>query len=88
MLFTVIRYLPILEEETPGHRVEMSKKANPVNDGDDDTDDDDPDDEREDLFFSGNGHTVDGYGSEFRFYIKYHIYHTPVEKIQTPPPRI
>ena len=27
MLFTIFNYLPILEEETLGHRVEMAKKA-------------------------------------------------------------
>lgn len=45
MVFTVIQYLPILEEETPAHRVE-NKKVKENNfpcDGDADEDDSDPD---------------------------------------------
>lgn len=47
MLFTVIQYLPILEEESPSHGLELAKKTkeNCDADGDDDPEgqDDDPD---------------------------------------------
>lgn len=51
MLFTVFQYVPILEEETPGHKVEMAKKMDNT-DGDSDGSDDDCDDDSEPLFHS------------------------------------
>ena len=89
MLFTVIRYLPILEEETPGHRVELSKKAD-HNDSadDDDTNDDDPDDEKTDLFFNLGHFSITGLQTEHNFHIKHQAYRFPVANITTPPPRV
>ncbi len=88
MIFTVVRYLPILEEETPGHRVEMTKKAQaggaPNNS---DTDDDDPDDEKTDLYFDHCHQSLSGLQPEHSFPTKYHTYLHPVEKIHTPPPQ-
>lgn len=89
MIFTVIQYLPILEEETPGHRVEMSKKADQddTSDGSDSGDDDDTENEKTDLFY----HAALQYSSRLltaqRFYIKHASYQHPVETINTPPPK-
>lgn len=57
MIFTVFQYVPILEEESPSHRVELAKKMNQDdtdggNNGD--TDDDCDDDDSEDFFLDWN----------------------------------
>jgi hypothetical protein len=87
MLFTVIRYLPILEEETPGHRVEMAKKAQ-ASGTPDDTDDDDPENEKTDLLYDHCYHSLTGLQAEHNFHIEFRSYRHPVEKIHTPPPQV
>jgi hypothetical protein len=46
MVFTVLNYIPILEEETPGHLIELCKKA-PEKDSSDTSNDNDGDDTTE-----------------------------------------
>ncbi|WP_317896786.1 hypothetical protein [Aurantibacillus circumpalustris] len=94
MLFTVFQYVPILEEETPGHRVELTKKAkqNDLEGGDSDCTGDDmdnDDDSQEDYnyyFYENFGSfqtlTKPFYTSTDSFY-KYLL-----EQKDTPPPKV
>jgi hypothetical protein len=90
MLYTVIQYLPILEEETPGHRVELVKKTvldneTDGNDGDDDT----PDEDEKTSFYCPPHFTCfNGMVSAHLFYIKNTTYLPPVGTIHTPPPKV
>ena len=56
MIFTVIQYLPLLEEEVHGARIELAKKdtSSDGNDGMNDQNDSDNDDDTEsDIFLNG-----------------------------------
>ena len=90
MIFTVIQYLPILEEETPGHRVEMTKKSgqDDESNGNDGGDDDDSTDEKTGLFYHQHFSCFNGLMSSHLFYIKNTSYLPPVSKIHTPPPKV
>ena len=89
MVFTVIQYLPILEEETPGHRVEMAKKdsQDDTADGNDSGDDDDTENEKTDLYFHPAIKYANLLISAHHFHTKQISYRHPVEKIHTPPPK-
>lgn len=93
MVFTVFQYVPILEEETPGHRVELTKKVkqNDLEGGDADCTGDDYDNEDDSqqefnyLFSETIGsyktNTLSLYSSTNSFY-KYLL-----EQKDTPPPK-
>jgi hypothetical protein len=90
MFFTVIQYLPILEEETPGHRVELVKKTgqDDETDGNDGGDDDDSPDEKTNIYDQQHFAYFNGMMSAHLFYIKNTSYLPPVVNIHTPPPKI
>ncbi len=90
MIFTVIQYLPILEEETPGHRVELAKKTgqDDETDSNDSGDDDDSPDEKTSFYSHQHFTCFNGLMSGHLFYIKNTSYRPPVGSIQTPPPKI
>ena len=92
MLFTVVQYFPSLEEETPGHRVEMAKKMKQTepSDGDgDNTDGDDNDDTESDFdyFFSSN-YTYFFTSQKVAFSPGNFLYRHLACNIHTPPPKI
>lgn len=92
MLFTVFQYLPFLEEETPGHRTELTKKAKEsdtpdTDDGDGDDDSSDDDDLKTDLIFSLINTYSFNKAAKDNFYIKALLYQSLVKNINTPPPK-
>ncbi len=88
MLFTVFNYLPIIEEETPGHLIELCKKQQ-QKEGSDTSNDSDSDDNTETeindytLFsvskLSATGQIIADKGS---------IYRLPYYNSITPPPKL
>ena len=93
MLFTVFQYVPILEEETPGHKVELAKKAKQGdmdgdNDGAADDDCDDDDTEQEFNYFCNSFYNNTFYTQEkSRFSVKNNLYKYLLEQKDTPPPK-
>ena len=89
MLFTAFQYVPILEEDTPGHKVELAKK-NDFTDGDSDSSYDDFDDESEALFdFLIFSSLISFYSKEyFSFTGNMSIYQHQLGNIHTPPPKV
>jgi hypothetical protein len=94
MLFTVFQYVPILEEETPGHRVELTKKAKAGDleggDSDTSTDDCDNDDDTAQEFNYYLSETLSYIksNSNFAFSDKSDFYKYLLEHIDTPPPKV
>lgn len=92
MVFTVIQYLPILEEETPGHRVELTKKMKenyPSSDGDADDDDNDPDpDPKGDINYYPVSSFIYVLNQPHFFYHKDPARQHRVANVNTPPPQI
>jgi len=92
MIFTVFQYLPFLEEETPGHRTELTKKSKESNapdtdGGDDDDDSSNDDDLKTDLILSLVNTYSFNRAAKDNFYIKAMLYQSLVENINTPPPK-
>lgn len=92
MIFTVFQYIPLIEEETPGHRVELAKKEkqSDATDGDSDSADDDCDDDtEEDLGYLASTPYHSFYSSQKLLYITGdHFYKYLTENINTPPPKV
>lgn len=92
MVFTVIQYMPILEEETPSHRLELAKKLNqndPSGDGDTDTGDDDNDpDVKSDINYYPVSNFIYVHNYKHAFPAKNGSWPNQVETINTPPPQI
>lgn len=90
MLFTIFNYLPILEEETVGHRVEMAKKGNSNdcsnNDGENDGDTDDNNESAVDAFYE-TGLLVKLSTAQY-FYTKNKSYRHLYANTITPPPKL
>jgi hypothetical protein len=87
MTFTVLQYMPLLEEEAPAHKAEMAKKTvNNANGGGDSADDGDPDSLFYHFFYSSFTTPCSGYhlflAGNSSFYK--HL----LDKIQTPPPKV
>jgi len=97
MLFTVFQYIPILEEETHAHKVELAKKAktNDLGSGDGsdadtdaDTDSDDDDSEQEFNYLASS------FSASFYMHHTIHfssgndLYKYLIESKDTPPPKI
>lgn len=89
MVFTVLQYLPLLEEESAAHSVELAKKdkADDTPDDDDSSNDDDKGDEKTDLYDHHSFSYLTSLASEHRFYTRQHAYPYPIVSIQTPPPK-
>jgi hypothetical protein len=91
MLFTVFQYLPILEEEVPGHRTELVKKVkeNDKTGSDDsnDVEDSDNDDIKTEMISNITGHYAFSQESKDNFYIKIPLYKSLISTINTPPPK-
>ena len=92
MIFTVVQYLPLLEEEAHGCRIEMSKKSTSSEGGDgmtDQGDSDTDDDSESDIFLEGpfqsNFIQVNSLAllklSAFRYTFQ-------LQAIQVPPPKV
>lgn len=91
MLFTVFQYVPILEEETPGHKVELTKKnkQNDLADGDDaDEDCDDDDSEQEICFYYSSTYPTNDLRKKQRFPNGNDLYKYRSEHLDTPPPKV
>jgi hypothetical protein len=93
MIFTVFQYIPILEEETSGHRVELAKKAKGghLTDGDPDPDEDcdeDNDAEKEYSYFYTSSYTTFRPVKKTRIPAGNALYKYLLEHIDTPPPKI
>ena len=89
MVFTVFQYVPILEEESPGHKVEMSKKADDTDGGDTDGSDDDCDDDGEPMFHSFFYSSLVSFTSEGKlsYTSSSDHYKYQLNNIHTPPPK-
>lgn len=94
MLFTVIQYLPILEEEVPSHRMELAKKLKQNDfgsDGDADEDDGDPEpdtDSKADINYYPISNFVFGLSYKHNFPAKKKSWPQRAKNINTPPPQI
>lgn len=94
MLFTVIQYLPILEEEVPSHRLELAKKLKHDDGGsdgdtDEDTSDPDPDpDSKADINYYPVSNFVFGLSYTHNFPSKNKSWPKRAKSITTPPPQI
>ncbi len=90
MCFTVFNYMPFLEEETPGHHLEMSKKAETNNDtakdGACDSDVDGSDDS--DLYTSTLSTLTNNHSSNFIFLSKSNKYRFLFANTIIQPPKI
>jgi len=91
MLFTVFQYLPILEEEAPGHRAELVKKVKESDNSDAD-DSGDADDSDNDTFKTEMISTLSAYYSfsqaaQDKFYMAEPLYQSLISNINTPPPK-
>ena len=88
MLFTVFNYLPIIEEETPGHLIELCKKQQ-QKEGSDTSNDSDTDDNTETGL---NDYTLFSISSLFssgqKIADKGSIYRLPYSNSITPPPKL
>jgi hypothetical protein len=89
MIFSVIQYLPIIEEEVPCHKIELSKSANsPDTGGGTDSESDGDTDPLSDSFLSDlflTSNTAGGSSSYFNtsdFNYSYQL-----NSIQSPPPK-
>jgi hypothetical protein len=92
MIFTVFQYVPILEEETPGHRVEMAKKLkqDPTGgNGDDSSDTDCDDDDSEQDVYLTSANQTDAYYNTIKssFTRSNFSYKFSLQKKHTPPPK-
>lgn len=93
MIFTVFQYLPLLEEETPGHRIELAKKAkaeNPADGDGDDTDEDcsdDDDSEKEYGEYHTGNHTIYFSKHSSSGFRACNFYKYSLENKNTPPPK-
>ncbi|PBQ34636.1 hypothetical protein CNR22_23610 [Sphingobacteriaceae bacterium] len=92
MLFTVFQYIPILEEEPHGHKVELAKKvkADSSADGDDDKDaDSDDDDSEQELNYFFLSEYASLYSNHsIHFSHRNNLYSYLLESKDTPPPKI
>lgn len=88
MVFTVLNYIPILEEETSGHIVELCKKA-PQKDGSDSTNDCDGDDTTESELNEYSPFSFSNLSSSGqKIANKDGIYRLPYYNSITPPPKL
>jgi len=94
MIFTVFQYVPILEEETPGHKVELAKKAKQgdLSDGDSDGADEDcdgdDDSEQEMNYYCSGAYTSFYVNKKSSFSNGNSFYKYLLEHKDTPPPKI
>lgn len=91
MLFTVFQYLPIFEEQVPGHKAELVKKVKESDDSDadDSGDADDSDDSpvKTELINTLLDYYTFYHIAQDKFYIKVQLYNSLVATITTPPPK-
>ncbi|MBL7932683.1 MAG: hypothetical protein JNL60_12315 [Bacteroidia bacterium] len=92
MIFTVFQYVPILEEESPSHRVELAKKMNQDDtdgSGSGDADDDCDDDDSEDFFLNWN-HSQEAFYTQLQtsYFHSLSLYKHLLGKKHTPPPEV
>ena len=91
MLFTVIQYMPVLEEETPSHRVELAKKLNqndPPAGGDNDGGDDDNDpDVKSDINYYAVSNFICVLNYKHPFPLQHKPWPNQAVTITTPPPQ-
>jgi hypothetical protein len=90
MLYSVFQYFPILEEETPSHRVELAKKLK-QNDGTDESgsDEDETDtDSKEDINYYPVSSFIYVLNYKHNFPPKTDAWPCQFETINTPPPQI
>lgn len=94
MIFTVIQYFPLLEEETPGHKIELAKKMqqNDSMGGDGEQADDDcdsDDDAARDLNLSYTAtYSTPSSNNNSKFARGNTLYKYQLGNIHTPPPKI
>lgn len=87
MIFTVLQYIPILEEDNVSHSTELAKKAKETDssdDGDSDTDDDITVELSLNDLLDISCQSI----LSHKIYTKNKIYNYLVENINTPPPKI
>lgn len=89
MIFTVIKYIPILEEEVHSHRLELSKKSASLGSPSDlDGGDDHPENENIQMFYDNFYMSLAMLEKELNFLVRPANYLAPLENINTPPPRV
>jgi len=93
MVFTVFQYVPILEEETHGHKIELVKKAKQADlsgtDGDSaDEDCDNDDTEQEFNYYCSDTYAGLHANSKQNFSNKNNFYKYLLEQKDTPPPKV
>ena len=93
MFFTIFNYLPILEEETQGHRVEMAKKdksgepsSKTSNDAESDGDTDDSNESDIDNLYQFA--LAEKINTTQKFYCKNNSYRHLYANTITPPPKL
>jgi hypothetical protein len=87
MIFTVVNYLPLLEEEVAHKKIELAKKA-VGGEGDTDTDDDSENDD-ETSFFDHAVIRWQGLPAKDHAYVHgLHFYGCLLDDKSTPPPKI
>jgi hypothetical protein len=93
MIFTVFQYLPLLEEETAGNGIEISKKTQQQDSSDGDTastdgdSNEDDDSEQEMNYCSTNTYALLNVYATSNFYIPPSFYTYHLEQKDTPPPK-
>ncbi len=94
MIFTVFQYIPLLEEETHGHKTELTKKVKQGNlsDGDGDSSDEDSDNdddsEQEFNYYYSDAYTYFHLSSKQHFSNTNNLYKYLLEHKDTPPPKV
>lgn len=91
MIFTVFQYIPLIEEETHGNRVELAKKekqSDPADGDNDNTEDNCDDDTQEDLGYLSEHQYRSLHASQhFHSISRNHFYKYLRENVHTPPPK-
>lgn len=95
MLFTVFQYLPLLEEENAGHKIELCKKMNANDldgsgDGDCDSDDDcNDDDSEQDIYIESRTQQQSSRTRVQQTYFqRMCFYEHQLDKKNSPPPKV
>jgi len=89
MIFSVIQYLPLIEEEVPCHKIELSKSANSTDtEGGSDAESDGDTDALSDSFLSDLFHSANPAGASTSFFKNFDFnYSFQLSSIQSPPPK-
>ena len=85
MIFTVVAYIPLLEEETAHKKIEFPKKTD--TDSGADSDEDETDSDAKTLFGSGMSLDWNLSGKDYKHLKGFHHYFCLMEDNLTPPPR-